>query len=610
MCGIVFCYSPPACDTSDIRERFRSAVSALAHRGPDDLRLWFAEKNQAAIGHTRLAINDEIGGHQPMHSADGRLTVAVNGELYNNRDELENLGAVFTTLSDSEYLLHLIAAKGIEAVKTLDGEFSFAVWDRDSKTAYLGRDRHGIKPLFYCSYQGQILAASEIKALLAYGVPAKWEPHYLQQAEYFVQTSNQTFVEGIYSLPPGHLLKVSQAGVEHFPYLEKSPLEPSAFPPVSATFEQACTEFESLLFQAIDKRLLKDKSNQAYLSSGIDSSVITAIAARLTGSVNAYSIGFENRHLDESRQAQAFAGEVGVHHHIVEVNDTVLADNFAHAVIHCEMPVPNINVAAKLYLSKTLAAAGHKTVLTGEGADESLLGYGFFRQDLTGPYSQVHVFPQPWHKTLELLKKQTGQLPAQVVHALPVASILAGLRVDGENTASLSFSAGNGLGNARHPIELSQRLHYQSVFQSYNLGALADRTEMANGIEGRPPFLDNALVAFIHGLPVNYKFDGLTDKRILRQVARKFIPESYARQVKRPFIGAPASLNNKGPLAELFQGYFLDLAYLPDCYCKEKVARLYLEACQLDLAEQAGLDPVFMHLSSLMVLQKHFSLSL
>ena len=608
MCGIVFCYSPSGLNTNQERQAFHSAVSALEHRGPDDLAIWFSQDSRVALGHTRLAINDKEGGSQPMHSADGRLTVAVNGELYNDRAELEAQGRVFSSQSDSEYLLHQFAVKGAEGVKALDGEFAFAVWDRDEGTAYLGRDRHGIKPLFYCLHRGQVLAASEIKALLAYGVPAKWNKSYLQQAEYFVQAAGETFVDGIYSLPPGHILKISPQGTDIFPYLEKSPLEPAAFNEVSNTFEQACDEFEALLFQAIEKRLLTESSNQSYLSSGIDSSVITAIAAQLTGSVNAYSIGFDSQLLDESRQAQAFAREIGIHHQIVEVSEAVLADHFADAVIHCEMPVPNINVAAKLYLSKILAGAGHKTVLTGEGADESLLGYGFFRQDLTRPYTDINMFPQSWHKTLTLLKQQTGTMPAQVVHALPVASILAGLRPDGSNIP-LSFDNPAALSACAHPVQVSQQLHYRSVFQGYNLGALADRTEMANGIEGRPPFLDNALVAYIHSLPLHYKFDGIRDKRILREVGRKYMPESYAWREKKPFIGAPASLNKKGPLAELFQGYFIDLAYLPDCYCKEKVSRLYLDALELEPAEQLRFDPVIMHLSSLMVLQKHFALS-
>ena len=133
---------------------------------------------------------------------------------------------------------------------------------------------------------------------------------------------------------------------------------------------------------------------------------------------------------------------------------------------------------------------------------------------------------------------------------------------------------------------------------------------MAHGIEGRPPFLDNKLVEFVHALPLNYKFEGQTDKRILRAVAGKYMPQSYAQIAKKPFISAPASLRAEGPLAGLFASYFMDLKHLPEFYNKEKVRNLYLQALTLAPAKQAALDPVFMHLCSLMVLQERFALSL
>ncbi len=606
MCGILF-YS--SLETPYNQEAFFQSLSEIQHRGSDGSGYWFSDQSFTAIGHNRLAINGGADANQPMLSADGRLVIAVNGELYNSRLGLESLGACFKTQSDSEFLLHQFQHKGCAGFDELDGEFAFAIWDESNKTAYLGRDRHGIKPLFYCKYQGGIIAASEVKALLAYGVPAKWNKRYLAGSEYFIQNARETFVEGVYAVPPGSFLKITSMGVDTVSYVQQSPFDPSAFTPSTLSFDHACEQFESLLLQAIEKRLISGGSNQAYLSSGIDSSIITAITAGLSDSVNAYSIGFDDNSFDESKQAQAFAAELGVAHEIVQVSDHILADHFQSAVLHCEMPVPNINVAAKYYLSSVLSDAGHKTVLTGEGADESLLGYGFFRQDLTEPYSDIGLFPEPWKKHLQNVKQSLGFLPAQAVHSTPIGLMLSQLR-QAEYALEPSLSTFEMQApSSIDGIEGSQKLHYQSVFQSYNLGALADRTEMAHGIEGRPPFLDNALVAFVHSLPTEYKFDGAIDKKILRHMAGKYMPSSYAKIEKKPFISAPSSLRKTGPLADLFQDLFMGLEHLPYFYNKEKVRGLYLDALNLDPSKQASLDPIFMHLASLMVLQKEFGLT-
>lgn len=604
MCAILFYHSlTKACDP----HKFEQALDSLLHRGPDGKGIWFADNQKTALGHARLAINGDYAAAQPMHS--DTYVIAVNGELYNQRAKIEKQGITFNSESDSEYLLHHFQLKGVAGLTDLDGEFAFAIYDKETDTAYLGRDRHGIKPLFYCFYHGQLIAASEIKALLKYGVEAKWNKAYLAGAEFFVQDAAQTFVEGVVSVPAGHILKISEKGIESFPYVDKSPLEPALFKEINLSFNQACSQFEELLVKAVDKRLVSHLSNQAYLSGGIDSSIISAIANGLTANLHAYTIAFTDSAFDESKLASEFAGKLGISHDIVEVNDTVLADNFYNAVRHCEMVVPNINVAAKFYLSKILKQSGCKTVLTGEGADESLLGYGFFRQDLTAPYTDIIRLPVPWHQHLTDVKKQLGFLPAQIVHTTPVGLLLSGLRnkkfsdvlhsfPDTQTDISVGFIAD------------SQKLHYHSVFQTYNLGALADRTEMAHGIEGRPPFLDNELTAFVHSLPLSYKFDGIVDKRILREVATKFLPTRYAQMPKKPFISAPASLKKEGALALLFQSYFLNLKYLPEFYNKQKVGDLYLQALAVDPGKQASLDPALMHLCCVMILQQSFFLTM
>lgn len=609
MCGIIF-YQSPIKKVN--QSQFVSALNTLSSRGPDNHGVWFCEDNQSALGHTRLQINGGERATQPMlGTGDNALVIAVNGEIYNERESLESLGINFNTESDSEFLLHLFHCKGISGLVELDGEFAFVIVDQKSKKSFLGRDRHGIKPLFYAFIEGQLIAASEIKALLAYGVPAKWNKAYLSGAEYFLQDASETFVEGVFSVPPGSVVQVSGAELKIIPYIEKSPLNPDLFTPTALSYSDACTRFETLLLDAIDKRLLKGQTNNSYLSSGIDSSIITAIASGLSRSLHSYTIAFPDKNIDESQQARQFAKQLGINNDTILIDDYILADNLKSAVVQSEMAIPNINVAAKLHLSKQLALVGKKTVLTGEGADESLFGYGFFRQDLIAPYQSVSQFPKAWHPHLQAVKDKLGCLPAQAVHATANGVLLTHLRAPEYQLESSmnNFSLVLIDSTATH-ISVAQQLHYQSVFQTYNLGALADRTEMANGIEGRPPFLDNKLVAFIHSLPVNYKFDGQIDKRILREVAIKYMPKQYTSIAKKPFISSPASLQTVGPLAELFQHYLLDLKHLPEFYDKTKVGMLYQQALQVPVTQQAQLDPVFMFLFSIMILQETFAMSL
>jgi len=608
MCGIIFYHSP----SKQVNQRlFDNALSTLNRRGPDNRGFWIGEEKRTALGHSRLQINGGENATQPMCGiGDNPLVITINGELYNERNSLEFVGIKFNTASDSEFLLHQFHLYGIAGLAQLDGEFAFVIHDTKSKRSYLGRDRHGIKPLYYAHINGELIAASEIKALLAYGVPSKWNKAYLSGAEYFLQDATQTFVEGVYSVPPGVVVQISGSELTLTPYLEHSPLNPSLFPPTELSYSEACTQFEKLLVDAVEKRLLKGQTNNSYLSSGIDSSIITSIASGLSDSFQSYTIAFPDKAIDESLQAKQFSKQLGVNNETIVVDDYILADNLKSAVLHSEMAIPNINIAAKLYLSKQLAMAGQKTVLTGEGADESLLGYGFFRQDLSAPYQDISKLPQAWHSHLHRVKNKLGCLPSQAVHATANGVLLTSLRsAEYQMQATFNDFSNLKIRSDLHSITIAQQLHYHSVFQTYNLGALADRTEMANGIEGRPAFLDNNLVAFIHSLPLDYKFDGTVDKRILRDVATKYMPKQYSMIAKKAFISSPASLRNSGPLAEMFQSYLIDLKHLPEFYDKNRVGQLYQQALHAPIAQQAQLDPVFMFLCSIMILQETYAMS-
>jgi asparagine synthase (glutamine-hydrolysing) len=607
MCGIVLVHSfNQAVDARG----FQRALNSIQHRGPDDSGQFFADSAYLALGHTRLAINGGEQAQQPLKSANGRWHATVNGEIYNSRDQFPSRTFTYRTQSDSEILLNAFIADRADGLAQLDGEFAFALWHSETNTSYLGRDPHGIKPLYYTIYDGQLIAASEIKALLQYGVPSRWNLDYLVHSEYFVQDAQQTIVDNIFALPPGYLLEFSADGIKITPYASPSPLKPTDYAISAIDFEQAKIALTELLHLAVSKRLSKEHKTACYLSAGVDSTLITALAAQ-QAPVSAFTLAFEQKVLDESAQAQHFARAMNIDHHIIAVTDADLAQHFPDALYHSEMAVPNMNIAAKFMLSRSVRNAGFKIALTGEGADESLLGYGFFRQDLMAPYSQSN-----WNAYLEPIQKRLGFIPAQIVHAAQHHTIYNDLR-SGEsfphNANRLMDIAGpvryQALGTEDELIRMSQNIHYRSSFQTYNLGALGDRTEMAHGIEGRPPFLDKSLVNFIHSLPSHYKFRDGVDKYILREVSKDLLPTSaYTQQPKKPLLTAPTSLRAQGPLAELFQYYLLDANTHIPIYSQNRIREFYRSSLLLTPVQQMQLDPVFVHLCSLSILQERLGL--
>lgn len=606
MCGLLFYHSL----SRKLRtENFIAALQKLHHRGPDETGTWISHDQTAALGHKRLSINGGVSGQQPLFSEDKRWIAVVNGEFYNSRQSLIDEGAHFKSDSDSEYLLNSFLSKGEACLSELDGEFAFALWDQKTKTAYLARDRHGIKPLYFAQVGDQFIAASEIKALLTYGVPARWNQQYLATAGAFVTGANETCVEGVYAVQPGELFILNTNGLEVRTYIKESPLDPTLYSTSQLSFTEACVQFEHLLINAVGKRLQQGMGNACYLSSGIDSSMITAMAAESSSNIDAFSIGFDDPRLDESKTARYIAKQLGVSHHTIVATDDLLADSFEESVYHCESSVPNLNVTAKYLLSKTLATNGHKVALTGEGADESLMGYHFLKKDLLSPYKNVQEMPIKLSSHLLDVFQKMGYIPAQIMHSSYQAEVLKQLQSDKDidinpYTSLLSKAVATG-----EMYKNSQRLHYKSAFQNYNLSALADRTEMANGIEGRTPFLDNELVDFIHSLPIAFKVNENIDKRILRQVAKKYHPDEISMIDKKPLIAPVSCFRESEPLSSLFDHYFYDDSNLPDFYSINKVRELYAKLRNATYPQQVKFDPVFMHLASLMVLQKHFSLA-
>src|SRR5262245_1119063 len=382
MCGIAafFARRPPV-DPAALRR----ATRALHHRGPDGARQWIASDGRVGLGHARLSIIDLTTGDQPIANEDERIHVVVNGEFYDHDrylKELEQRGHRLRTRSDSEILVHLYEELGTHCLRELRGEFAFALWDAHNGLLFAARDRFGIKPLFYAQLGDTLYVASEIKALLAAGVPPRWDRESVFQDLHMIADGDRTLFEGVHQVPPGHYLLATPQRTQVVPYWDLS--YPDAdHPAVLRPEEEQIERMRDALLESIRLRLRADVPVGVYLSGGLDSCSLLGVAASFhQGPLEAFTIAFEEGPFDEGPIAQEMAAHVGAHFHRFRMPEDLLADHLADAIWQCETITFNANCVAKYLLSEKVRDFGFKVVLTGEGSDELMGGYPFFRQDM------------------------------------------------------------------------------------------------------------------------------------------------------------------------------------------------------------------------------------
>jgi len=329
MCGIIAIYSKNGVDA---RLDVPSALSSLSHRGPDGEGSWTCASKKAVLGHTRLSIMDPERGAQPMHL--DHIHVAVNGEFYDFeeiRKELEQDGAKFTTDSDSEILLHLYRRYGIDCINRLSGEFSFVLWDENAGRIFAAQDRYGVKPLYYTVVDGSILFASEVKAIKALGTSLEWdEENVYNLAAGFVMDPRRTLFKNVYQVPAGHLMLASSGETRIQEYWNCNFDNDN----IKKTSERESIElFDTALKTAVKRRLRADTPVGCYLSGGIDSSAVSAVASELHEQpVRAFTVSFADEMFDESRAAKQMAEKVGADYSAVHVTESDLADNYSKAI--------------------------------------------------------------------------------------------------------------------------------------------------------------------------------------------------------------------------------------------------------------------------------------
>lgn len=561
-------------------ERMRDV---LTHRGPDEQGIFVdargGQVGRVGLGHRRLSIVDVAAGHQPMANEDGALRIVYNGEVYNHADfrsSLESRGHVYTTHCDTETILHLYEEYGENCVEHLRGMFAFAIWDQNKRELFIARDRLGVKPLYYVQTDdGSLYFASEIKALLEAGA-IKAELNYQALPDYLANhapSGEETLFGGVKRLLPGHTLLWRDGVINIKRYWDVSFQRDESS---KRSDSEYIAEWSELFRESVRLRLMADVPLGMFLSGGIDSSAIAAVMSGMVAEpIKTFSVAFAEREANELGYARLVAKAFKTNHHEVVVNPEDFFAALPKLVWHEDEPLAHPSSVA-LYFVSQLASEHVKVVLTGEGSDELLAGYGRYRKTLLN--IQLGKRYQQFAPALlsRVISKQIAALPRGSVLRRKLQRTFLTLSPDIESiyfdnfavfprvmqhdllTAEAKERVGAAGGDPYAVVRgmlrqtdatslLDRLLYADTKTYLHELLMKQDQMSMAASIESRVPFLDHKLVEFSARLPERMKLRGATTKYILRKSMKGVLPEAI---LARPKMGFPV------PLGAWFRGAF------------------------------------------------------
>ena len=541
--------------------RLKAMTDAIARRGPDGEGRWFAPG--VGLGHRRLAIIDPEGGIQPFMSPDQRVALVFNGMIYNFRAlraELEAQGAVFLTDSDTEVLLHGWQIWGEGMVERLDGFFAAAIWDEDRESLFLMRDRWGKKPFYYTrNAAGELLFGSDLDAILAGldGVPPIRRDALADYLALGYVPEPKSIFEGIEKLPPAHVLRLDRGGEMREP---QKYWTIRVHPQGNCTLDAAVEQLTPLLRSAVRKRLVADVPLGTFLSGGVDSAAMLAIASDIRGpGLDACTMGFDDPSLDETGLAAAVAQRHGARHHIEKVTADAMADLDGLGAAFTE-PFADASALPTLHLC-AMASRHVKVALSGDGGDELFAGYrryphhlaeenvkarlpGWAGRGLFGPLAKA--YPALPNAPRVLRAKSTFEsLATDAMGGLFRATAIlrendrdrllgSDARIDAYSTADLLRDHAMQAGTD-DPLARAQYVDLMTWLPGRML-VKVDRASMATGVEVRNPLLDIDLATWAARLPTNLKLDGFSGKRVLKAALRAHVPDTILDAKKRGFV--------------------------------------------------------------------------
>ena len=569
MCGICGFYSKKNISVEDL-----SAMNdTMYHRGPDDSGVEIYQgKDGFGIGlaQRRLSILDLSPlGHQPMHSADGRLSIAYNGEIYNFQEIREELKSYpFQSHCDTEVILAAFLKWGISCVERFNGMFAIALYDREDENLYLIRDRIGKKPLYYWTDTENLVFASELKPIMKCpGFQKKIRQELLNR--YFTQqyiNAPDTIFEHVYQVKPGMIYQFNRGKSKQWKYWDIAAKYEELKGSMKDSFEEAKEELKNKLDHSVRQRMIADVPLGTFLSGGYDSSLITAIAqSNSSQPVKTFSIGFEDKKYNEAIYAKEVALHLGTKHTELYINEQDMFDMIEGLTDYYDEPFADSSQIPSMLVSK-LAKEEVTVALSGDGGDEFFCGYNNYKMlldiqklDLAGSFT-YGICNLPGLKQMHLMEK----LPAKV-------QIIANNRMKQLKVQPFGFMQSEKAVSILKAEQLNYRFEEEKKYKENNwqirrmlldmdtylpgdILTKVDRASMKYSLETRCPILDKDVIEYSFMLPHKYKYDNGNKKRILKELAYDYIPKEL---LERPKVGFSVPLDHwlRGALKEQLLDY-------------------------------------------------------